>query len=74
MSNMAKNVDVRTFQNLCGAITPEPTIQSSWLLMLFAHLSTHFEAGLSDFRIRLLQIRPNLNRDTVLPSNLSQLL
>ena len=61
MSNTATNADVITFQKLCGAITPEPSIRSSWLLHVFAHLSMHFQAVLSDFKIRLPQILPNLN-------------
>ena len=34
--------------------------------MLFAHLSTRFQAVFSDFKIRLLQIRPNLKRTVLI--------
>ena len=57
MLNVAKTADVSTFQKLCGAMTQELSIRSSWVLhVFFAHLSTHFQAVLFDFEIRLLQI------------------
>ena len=33
MSNIAKIADASTFQKLCGAITPEPSIRSSWIFV-----------------------------------------
>ena len=32
MSNIAKIADVSTFQKLCGAITPEPSIRLLWII------------------------------------------
>ena len=52
----AKNTDVSTFQKLCGAITSEPSIRSSWHLSAFSHLPTLFQAVSSNFKIRLHQI------------------
>ena len=54
-----KIADVSTFHKNRGAMTLESNIRSSWcfyVFRFFAHLSAYFQAVLSDFKIRLLQI------------------